>query len=189
MHHQIKQLEGPMGSPGLQQSHGTEFILSLPLYLLMGSFFVLVMVPVSWESVSLLGRVPTAGAVLSLCSWVLGHQGRWLQLIALPGAAARSVVCLESAPHGSSLPFSKEKACWHLVVVTADAQHPHHETRFMISALKIPKEEEKKNPNPHLGARERSRNWKEILRERGISPVGQERRGGAEGSKAVRGQQ
>lgn len=52
-----------MGSPGLQRSHGTELILSLPPYLLLGSFFVLVVVPVSWESVSLLGRVPTAGAV------------------------------------------------------------------------------------------------------------------------------
>ena len=61
----------------------------------------------------------------------------------------------------------------------------------MISVLKIPKGEEKKKkkPNHRLGGRERSRNWKEIVRREGNFPnrSGEERR--CSGEQAARGQQ
>lgn len=65
-----------MDSPELQQSHSIEFLLSLPPYFLLGNFFVLDMVPVSWESVNLLGRVPShvlgQSVPLQLGPWALG---------------------------------------------------------------------------------------------------------------------
>lgn len=39
INYRIEQLEGPTGSLGLQESHGIEFILSPPPYLLLGNFF------------------------------------------------------------------------------------------------------------------------------------------------------
>jgi len=165
MHHQIQRPEGPTG---LQRSHGVEFILSPPRYLLLGSFFVPVVVPASWGSGSLLGRVPSR-----VLGWSVPRQPgpqTWVQVVgARPPPQCRSRVWVSTLWIPSPLFRGKGwpgAACSHKQLMLSVLA-----TRLDLwsQCRKSPKGQKKTTPKPCiiLGAGERSRNWKEIVRREG----------------------